>query len=164
MPRRNRRRRGNARRKSPMFATIEDTALATADTSSNTILYSPALTSAGNQNPTTFHFNSCSIDIVAGASSNRVFAIIRRVPAGYTVPAITISTSLTTFSDVADVIAYGFINIYGATLDAMNRFELKALRPSMTIFPGDVVYLQVVPNVSSAAQTYSAFAEYAISV
>ena len=112
--------------------------------------------------PVSFHWRSTRVTIKSGLANNLVAAILRRVPAGYTEPAITVTDSLSLFADVPNVLGYGMVQVYGSEPDTMQRIDLRILRGSIKLYPGDKVVLQVVSNSSSSGQTYSFLTEYAI--
>ncbi len=157
-----RRTRNRPRLSVPNIVVIEDTALATIDTASTLTIYSPPQTTTSLELPSTFRLRSAKYSLLSGATAARVFAIFRRVPAGYTAPAITVATGVTTFVDVPDVIGYGLIN-YSGGADPENMVELTILKPNIRVFPGDTIVSQIVPNASSVGLTYTLLAEFNIS-
>ncbi len=160
--RNNRRGRRSRRPRLPMLCIVEDTALATQDTVSNGTLYSPPISNTGLDLPSRFRLRSCEVVISPGSGNNKVFAVVRRVPSGYSAPSITITNGIGSLVDCPDVLAYGLVNVFASTTDTMERINLKLLRPNMVVYPGDVIYLQVVPNANSTGQVYNALAEYDI--
>ncbi len=160
MPRNKRR---LSRRSFPILHISEDTALATADTVANVTLYNPPLATTELELTSTFHLRSARVTIVPGATSTRVLAIIRKVPQGYSFPTITVATGISTFIDFDNILAYGVISVTGTIGDPMARIDLRTLKRSIKINPGDTVGLQVVTNVSSANQTFLSECEYNIS-
>ncbi len=105
---------------------------------------------------------SCRVTIKAGATANSVYVIVRRVPAGYLNPDITISDNLTQFVDVPDVMGYGTIQLYGAINDVWNLVDVRLLNSTLRIHPGDRVIVQVVSNTASTGQTYSLLVEFGV--
>jgi hypothetical protein len=151
---------GVARNTTTQLATVEDVALATADTSSDQQIYT---SSPGNNTlvkPVVFHIGPTRIQVKPGGSANTIYAVIRKVPQGYSAPGITVTTGNTTFADMQNVLAYGVVRVEAASSDPMNRIDLRILRRSVSLARGDSVYLQVVPNISSSGQTYSSLIEY----
>ncbi len=147
----------------PVIATIEQTALATADTVTNVTLFAPPSSTTSVLESFQFTLRSCDVTITAGNTSARVYAIVRKVPSGYTAPSITVSNAISTFADVPNVLAYGIINVYASDPDPMNRISLNLLRNSCSMISGDSVIIQVVSDTSSVNQAWSSLAEYHVS-
>ncbi len=162
MTRRSRNRGPRGRnRLSPILATIENTALATADTVANVTLYAPPLTGTSSvMERWAFRLNSAKLTIFAGGTTNRIYVVVRKVPQGYTAPSISITNAVTTFADVSNVLAYGVITVGGGTQDPMNRLTLTMLKPRSIVLPGDSIVLQAVSDTTSSSQTFSLLAEY----
>ncbi len=148
-------------RAAPQLQYVEDTALATADTVSNITLYNPTAATGTLELPTSFRLRSATITIGGGATANRVLAIIRRVPNGYSFPTVTVATGLTTFQDFSNILAYGFVTT-GAIVDPDSRIDMRLLKSNITVYPGDTIAMQTVSNISSVGQTYSAMLEYSL--
>jgi translation initiation factor IF-1 len=108
----------------------------------------------------TFHPGPLRIQLKPGGSDNIVFAVLRKVPQGYTAPNITVVGGNTTFVDVMNVLAYGMVRVQAASGDPMNRIDMRILRKSIPMARGDSVILQVVPNANSSGQQFSALFEY----
>ncbi len=144
----------------PHLYVREDVALATADTVSTTILYATSTSSTTLTKPTTFSLGPVRVSAKYGSAETTVFCVVRKLPEGYTAPAITPTDGNTTFVDMPNVLAYGMIRV-GST-DTMNRIDLRKLRTSVMLAQGDSVILQVVTNAASTNQAYSALAEYNI--
>ena len=144
----------------PQFYVREDVALATADTVVNTTILSSPTGSTDLVKPVVFHPGPCRITIGTGNTTNTVFAVLRKVPEGYTAPSITIGDGNTTFKDVPDVLMYGIVRVYGGTSDVMQRIDLRMLRSSIPLARGDSIVLQVVSNTSSVNQVFGALVEY----
>ncbi len=154
MTRRNRRNRG-----APIIATLEQSAVVTADTVVNSTLYAPPL---GTTNPLqrwTFDLRTIQCVVTDGATACRTYACVRRVPAGYSSPSMTVASQVTTFADVPNVLAYG---VY-STSDVREEIHWRWLKRSITIYPGDLIVLQLVVDVSSAGHAVSTLAEYNVS-
>ncbi len=143
----------------PVLITIEDKSIATADTASNTYLYGVAFSASTQQSAVHVRFRSCVVQINNSTTESLVFAVIRRVPHGYSPPAINIATAIDTFVDSPNIVAYGYV-LTQTTTDQLNRINLKKLNSSIKLNPGDALQLQVVSNTSSVGQTYSSFLEY----
>ncbi len=143
----------------PVLYIREDVALATADSTSNSTVYtSPTSVTALNK-PVRFTLGPTRISFKAGLTETTVFAVVRKVPQGYTTPTIAPTDGNTTFDDVPNVLGYGVARIV-PTNDAMNRVDMRFLTKSVTLSRGDSVVLQVVSNVSSTNLAYSAMCEY----
>jgi len=98
--------------------------------------------------------------IKAGASDQLVFAIIRKLPEGFTAPTNTITDGNTIFQDTPNILAYGFVRIVAATVDPMNRIDLRFLQRGCVLRKGESVVMQVIANAASTGATYSALVEY----
>ncbi len=165
-----RRQRRNRRplRMAPLIQVVENTALASADTPSNTTLYNPPLGSAELESPSLFNLRSCRVTFFAGEAVTRCFAVIRRIPVGYNFPGITIASNQTSFVDVNDVLAYGLVEVYGSattpTRDPWQAIDLTILKRNVIVYPGDTIGLQVVSNAASTSQTYSAICEFNVRI
>ena len=144
----------------PHLYVREDVALATADTVSNTIIYATSTSASTLTKTTTFTPGPCRVSLKYGSAETTVFVVMRKLPEGYTAPAITPTDGNTTFNDVPNVIGYGLIRVGGT--DTMNRIDLRRLRSSVKLAQGDSVILQVVSNAASTNQAYSALIEYNI--
>jgi hypothetical protein len=160
MARKNRR-NGRKAKSSPLIYTLEDESLATADTAISGAFYTPTLSNSSLVT-TQFTLRSAEIVVKAGSSTNRVFAIIRKVPDGYANPAITVTDAITVFKDMPNVLAYGLVQVYASTTDAMNRIALRVLKRTMLVHPGDSIVVQIVSDTSSAGQTISGMIEFAV--
>jgi hypothetical protein len=163
MVRRNRQRANRRQRRliSPQIYITEEVSISGADTVSNTAFYAPPISTTEVEMPTMFHLRSSDVTVQAGNANTRVFAVIRRVPSGYSAPSITITNGINVIIDMPDVLAYGLSNITTGATD--NTLRLHLLKPNMRLYPGDNVTLQVVSNGASTSQTYSSLTEYALS-
>ncbi len=157
--RRGRRGIGGARRSAPIIATLEQTAVATADTVVNATLYAPPLSTTSVLQSWVFDLHSLQCVVTDGATACRTFACVRRVPAGYTSPSMTVSSSVTTFADVDNILCYG---IY-TTVDVREEIHFRWLRRRIRLYPGDSIVIQFVIDVSSASHAVSTLAEYNVS-
>ncbi len=145
-----------------MMYIVEDTALATADTVSNVTLYAPAFAGTEYDAPSTYSLRTASVFITGGLTANKVLAIIRKVPNGYSNPAITVANGLGVFVDYPNILAYGMVNVAASSADPMLRIDLTKVRNLTRVVPGDKIILQVVPNASSTNQIYNAMIEYSV--
>ncbi len=143
----------------PQVHVSEELAVALADTVVSTSLYSSAVGTAGLEVPMRFHFRNCVLNVTQGATATaKVFVLIRRVPSGYTPPAITITTGNLSFIDMPDILAYGFIEGFDNV-----PAKLEILRRTVVCHPGDAVYLQAVSNAASVGQSVSTITGYGLS-
>ncbi len=159
---RNRRGRVARRPRMPLFYIVEDTALAVADTTSTVTLYQPPSSTTGLELPSRFRLKSGTVQVSGGATANSVLAVIRRVPAGYTAPGITVTNGIGSLIDAPDILAYGLVHAFSAN-DPMMRIDLNMLRRTFVVYPGDLICLQVVANANSTNQIYNALIEYDVS-
>ncbi len=142
----------------PQLATIEDTALATADAAVTNTLYTSSTSNSSLTKPVRFTLGPVRVAMKYGSTETTVFAVVRKLPQGYSNPSIAIVDGNTSFVDVPNILAYGVIRV-GST-DTMNRLDLRRLRNTVTLNRGDAIILQVVSNVSSTGQAYSALIEF----
>ncbi len=157
--RRSNRRNNNQRpRWDPTLYCIENLALATADTPSNNTI----LTITSPSQPYLFRLTDFHASILSGANAALNLFVVRRVPSGYTAPtSVTIATGGSTFIDTIDVIAYGMIlSTAGSTSE--QEVVMTYLRRTITLYQGDSVVVQAVPNVACVGQTYSVFGSYSV--
>ncbi len=158
MPRKNRRNAPRAK-SVPLLHTLEAESLALADTAITGTIYGPTISNASLVT-TALTLRSSEICVFAGNATNRVFAIIRKVPDGYANPSITVTDAITVFQDMPNVMAYGFIQIYASSNDAMNRFDLRVLKRTMLMHPGDKLVIQLVSDTASTGQNISSLTEF----
>ncbi len=144
----------------PVLYTLEDVALATADTASNTTLYTSSTSASTLVKPVRFTLGPTRVSVKYGSTETTVFAIVRKVPQGYTTPTIAPTDGNTSFVDTPNVLGYGVIRV--GDNDTMNRIDLRFLAKSVMLARGDSIVLQVVSNVSSTNQAYSALSEYTV--
>jgi hypothetical protein len=138
----------------------EDVNIATADTAVNTTIYSSSTSATALQKPVTFYPGPLRIQIKPGGTDNTIFAVLRKVPQGYSAPAITPTDGNTAFADVMNVLAYGVVRVAAGSSDPLNRIDMRRLRKSVSLARGDSIVLQIVPNVNSTNQTASTLFEY----
>ena len=152
-------RRGNAP-PAPIIATVENLSIATADTVVSTDLYAPPLSgSTSFIDSMRINVRSCEIVVSNGGTAARVYAVLRRVPQGYSSPSIAISTSTTTFVDPTNVMAYAIVNVNGVDDASVN---LSPLRRSLVFNSGDKLVLQAVSDTSSTNQAFSALVLFTV--
>ncbi len=159
MPRnrnRTRRRRGG-RLTAPQIHITEAVAVSTANTVSNTTIWTSAVGTSALEFPCRIHLRKSIINVINGATASRTFVVIRRVPNGYSNPTISITTGNTSLIDFPDIMAYGFLDNGDSV-----PFVLDIPRPTMVFHPGDSLVLQAVTDVTSSGQTLSAMTHYAI--
>ncbi len=155
---RNRRRRGgaraqNRRRWAPNLFIAEGTDIDTADTVANTTIFTNS-----NDFPMNVRFKSGKIGAAAGGTATAVYAVIRRVPQGYTAPAITVATGTTSFADEADVLAYAYLQ-WVPSPGANMSVAYRPVFPRQTLFAGDTIVSQMVAGVTSASLVGAVTAE-----
>ncbi len=159
MPRSRNLRPRRRRRWDPSIFTVENVSLTAADTASNNTI----LTIGNPAQPYSFRLKECHVQVLSGATAAMNLFCIRRVPQGYSNPSITVATGTSTLIDTANVIAYGMILANAvASSTSEQEVELTILKPTITLFEGDTVIIQAVPNSSSTGQTYSVFGAYSI--
>ena len=149
----------------PIIQIVEDVSLTAADTASNTTIYNPPLGTTSFEAPSLFIVKACRVAFFNGSgTSYRALAVLRKVPNGYSFPAITVTSGLTTFGDFPNVLGYGLVNVgvQGTLPDPMTRIDMEFLKTSIVVAPGDTIALQVVINTATTTNTYSAELEYYI--
>ncbi len=155
-----RRSRRTGRAAVPVLYVLEDVALASADTVSSTSLYTSSTSASALVKPVRFTLGPTRINVKYGSTETNVLAIVRKVPQGYSNPTIAPTDGNTTFVDTPNILGYGIIRVGGN--DTMNRIDLRFLNKSVMLARGDSIVLQVVSNISSTNQAYSALAEYSV--
>ncbi len=153
--RRGRRGRGPVRRKkwAPNIFVGEGLSIATADTASSTTIFTNS-----EQFPLDIEFKSGKMGAASGGTATAVYAILRRVPQGYSAPAITPATGTTSFVDEANVLAYGYIQWVPSPLSNMS-VALRPVFPRQTLFAGDTLVYQIVAGTTSASLVGSGLVE-----
>ncbi len=164
MPRNRSRRAPRASRMMPVLATIEQTALATADTAVNVTLFAPPVSTTSVLQRFKYNLHTIDVTVADGSTNCRIYGIVRKVPAGYSAPAIAISNSVATFADVDNVLAYSIYNGSASIVDPWDRLIWRYLKRSTTVISGDSIIIQMVTDTSSASQAFSALAEYSVGV
>ncbi len=140
----------------PVLATFEQTAVTTADTVVNGTLFAPPLSTTDPLTRYRIRFGNIVCTVTDGGTANRLYAVIRRVPAGYTAPSITISNAVSTFADVSNVLAYGLYS----TTDSRDTIQWRWLKKSSIVNTGDSIIVQYVIDTSSTGQSVSCLVEY----
>jgi hypothetical protein len=137
------------------FFISEDISTSTANSASaDTILTN------SSQVPLRVRLRNASFDAIAGNTSSSQFVFVRRVPAGYTAPAtITVATGSASTIDSPDVMAYGFTRYTGSEV-GLDPVPLSIVKPMLIFYPGDLLVIQGVVNVTSTGAGYSALLEY----
>ncbi len=143
---RNRIRRRNGR-SIPQVFNVENLAPVTADTQVSQTLYNPPDTTTSLGTPTIFRFGRTELTVIAGAATARVFVVVRRVPEGYSFPAMTIASGVSSLTDPSNVIAYGYIQ----STNTMPTY-LTSLNTVLKLQPGDTIGVQAVSDTTSAGQ------------
>ena len=162
-PRRTRYRpRRRSSQMNPRIYTLESEALTAADTPLNTIIYSTSASATTLFKPSRFVYHTCRVSVKAGSANAVIYAILRKVPQGYSTPAVTITDGNTTFVDTPNILAYGAKYIYAATNDTMSFVDLRSLQGSLQVRAGEAVVLQIVTDTSSAGQSIDCILEYEI--
>ncbi len=106
-------------------------------------------------------FRGARFAVTPGSAAARVFLVVRRVPSGYTAPAITVGTGLTAIIDQPDVLAWGLASVPAASLTGSElNIPLRALKPTMPMYEGDTLVIQAVSDASSTNQAVSGFMEF----
>ncbi len=129
--------------------TLENIAIATADSATTT-----NMVTTSEKTPTRIRLTSVLLEVSGGSVACIAVFVIRRVPSGYSAPAITVATGLTTFVDQPDVLAYGFCSFVNGTVDP-DPVLIHYLRPSMTFYEGDVLAIQGTTNINSTALAFN---------
>ncbi len=141
-----------------MLHVSEELSVATADTPVNATVYSSTVSTSAIQVPVRFTLRSCTINMQRGtAEFAKVFAIVRRVPSGYSFPSITIATGNSSFIDIPDVLAYGFLDESDTV-----PYKLDKLRSSIVLHPGDTLAIQFVSNLNSAGLKVDAITAFTV--
>ncbi len=154
----NRGSRPQRRRYDPNIYLSEIITVNTANAAVNNTLYTNP-----DANPVSFRLQKTCFSVNPGDTSTPLWFVIRRVAQGYVAPTtVTVATGTTTFIDQRDVLGYAFIYVITGTNTTYN-FDLKMLRPTVTLYEGDFVVIQAVTSVSSAGQGYSVISEFGTS-
>ncbi len=143
-------------RGAPILATLEQTAVTTADTAVNANLYAPPSGTTNAMQRWTFNLRSVQCTVTDGGTACRTYAVVRRVPAGYSAPAMSVGNSVTTFADVPNVLAYGTYS----TADVRENISWRWLKRATYVYPGDAIVIQFVVDTSSTGHAISTLAEY----
>jgi hypothetical protein len=139
---------------------LEGISIATQDTVANATLYAPPLSSTTSLVETfRYHLRSCNIALSPGATNSRVYVIVRKVPAGYTAPAITVTDSVNTFADRPNILAYTIIE----STNTLPSVPLRMLFPNVSVMSGESVILQAVSDANNTNLAMNALIEYDIS-
>ncbi len=142
------------RRRDPNIYTLEAISIATADSATTT-----NLVTTSEKSPTLITLRSALLEVSGGATTAQTFFVIRRVPSGYSAPAITVTSGLTTFVDQPDVLAYGFCSYITTTVDP-DPVLVRMLRPTMLFYEGDVLTIQATSNTNSTGLVYNGVIEW----
>ncbi len=142
----------------PQLTVLEDRSIAAADTANNYDIFTSPSGNADLTKAVLFRSGPCRIACKYGNADTAVFAILRRIPQGYSAPTITLVDGNTSFIDIDNILAYGVVRVSGS--DTMARIDMRHLRRTVRLERGDKITLQVVSNAASAGQTYSALLEY----
>ncbi len=161
MARSKRNRNTRRARSAPLLHVLEAEALATADSAITGTIYSPTLSTSALLT-TQFTLHTSEVAVTTGATTARVYAVIRKVPDGYANPSITVSDSINVFQDSPNVLAYGYVQVYAASSDAMNKFKLRMRQRSITMHPGDKIVIQLVSDTSSVGQAINSLTEFSV--
>ncbi len=137
------RRRRAARRGDPNLYLLENISINTADTVSNTTLFTFA-----EKSRMIVALRGVTLHVWGGATTNMVYCVIRRVPSGYSSPSITVASGLTAIVDQPDILCYGFCAFITGSVDE-NPLAITWLRPNMVFYEGDVLLCQIVSNTTS---------------
>lgn len=159
---RQRRSQGRSSQVSPRIYTLESEALTLADSPANTTIYQPPATATSVFKPSTFSFHNARVSLKAGSANTVIYAILRKVPQGYSSPAVAIADGNTSFVDVPNVLAYGTVYVYASTNDTMQRIDMRPLNRNMKVLAGETIVLQVVSDTASTGQSYDCLLEYSI--
>jgi hypothetical protein len=137
---------------------LEQSAFAAADTVANATLYAPPTTSVTSiQQRWRVRVRGLITTVKDGDSTDfRAYAIVRKLPNGYSAPSITVSSAVTTFADVDNVLAYGLY--YGA--DTRDSIQWRWLKRTTDLIPGDSLILQLVGDSASTNRAASTVIEY----
>ncbi len=148
----------------PNLASVEQTPLVTADTAANVSLFSPPVSTTSVLTRFRYHLGTVDVTVTDGGTSCRIYGIIRKVPAGYSNPAITISSTISAFADVDNVLAYSIYTGSAANADPWDRMIWRYLKRDVNLISGDSIVLQLVTDTTSASQAFSALVEYGVGV
>jgi glycerol uptake facilitator-like aquaporin len=107
-----------------------------------------------------FNLRNVRVNVTYGSTVTRVYFVVRRVPEGYAAPALTISSSVNSFTDPDNVLAYAVLNVSGTGYSLEG--DLNICKTNVVMFSGDIIYIQATSDTSSTGQTFSALAQYAV--
>ncbi len=163
--RRNRRRNaGVMRLRYPVIVTAEDISVATADSAQTTYLYAPSYSGSAVQEAQKITFLADGLPCIffrGGNSQTAVYAVVRKIPAGYSLPSVAIGSNSTVYQDTPNVLAYGFCS-FVPSLDPQS-IDMHWLKNTTLVHPGDQVILQLTANISSSGMIASAQFCYSLS-
>ncbi len=155
--RRNQRRSGSVQaRGSPYLFLAENIAIVNADVAVNTTV----ITNSDNKKRIFILPRGPIFACRNGGSDSNVFFIVRRVPSGYTAPtSVTIASGSATFVDVPNVLAWMLYSFDQAQTTALS-LRATIEKRSVTLFPGDSIVLQIIPNSNSTLLEAESQMEY----
>ncbi len=133
--------------------TQESTSLATADTASNTTIYTNSLSES-----VWFAIDSIDVSVKCGTTADsQVLYVVRKVPEGYSAPAITISSGEATFFDNDNILAWGNGLILATEASGFARIKLSRhiAKRRVRLDQNDFIVVQAVCGTSSTNQSYS---------
>ncbi len=127
----------------PNIYILEDASVAVIDTAVNSTLVT-------NDKPSRLliRMKGATLQVNNGTTNARVFWVLRRLPSGYTAPAITVGSGTASFVDQPDVLGYGFKS-YQTTDASSIPARWVWLKPSIVLYEGDQLLLQAVTNTTS---------------
>ncbi len=165
MPRNRRPSRARSNKFDPNILVVEGSAIAVADTASNNSI----ITISTPSPPMLARYRGVQVSVTPGTgTATFCLFVIRRVPQGYTAPAITVAAGTSAVVDDSNVMAYGMININLTSATATgfvpDPITLIPLRRTLKMYPGDVLTLQGVSNAASTGQTFSAFGDIGLAI
>jgi hypothetical protein len=110
---------------------------------------------AGTQLPSVVTIKSAEVALnPASTAGGYCYWILRRLPSGYSAPAITVASGLTSFVDQPDIfgVAVCVNSVASATTpDITTDVDFFWLRKRMVFYPGDTLILQAIEQNNSAS-------------
>jgi hypothetical protein len=139
---------------------LENLAIVTQDSVVNTTIFAPPQQTTALQEPNVFHYRSGNFCTLYGTVATTCVYLLRKVPNGYAVPSISLSTGVNNFVDVDNII--GYCIVHATTSTGPEPVPLQVLKRSIKVNPGDSIILQAVSNATSASQVGFGMLQYSI--
>jgi hypothetical protein len=106
-----------------------------------------------------------TLSIFPGTAANNCYVCIRRVPSGYANPSTLVATAgLTATIDQPDIFGFGVMVLTIGSASDTTDFEppisWRALHPTMLLYSGDTIVVQVANNAASTNQSLNGYIEF----